>query len=153
MELNPNQKLILRDLETGYATVADLVAVIGICRRAVSQNLNKLHAMKLVRIACWENRRKPVWGLKKNQVDAPRPDAMPKVEYNAKWRKRHLEQHRACGRTYKRKNREMCAMKAKQWRQQNPEKIRAYRKAYRMRKRAQRSSASTTQTSTSLSGI
>jgi hypothetical protein len=153
MELNPNQKLILRDLETGYATVADLVPVIGIGLRNVNENLRKLHAMGLVRITSWENRRKPVWGLKKNKADAPRPAARSKAEYNAKWRNRHPDQSRACSRAYQRKNRELCVMKSKQWRQQNQDKARAYKKAYRMRTRAQRSSASITQTSTSLSGI
>jgi hypothetical protein len=149
MELNPNQKLILRDLEFGFATAEDLAAAIGICGDAARQNLNKLHKAGLVRIAGWENRTVRVWGLKGEQKDVRRPKPLTQKDWKTKWRLNNREIHNACARRFHMENRGREKEKSRQWRLNNPEKV----KAYRMRKRAQRSFASTTQISTSLSGI
>jgi hypothetical protein len=84
MELNPTQKLILRDLDFGPATSRDLVAVTNTCNWTVRRSLRALHDMKLVRICGWETIRGgriAVWSSKKiSDGDVPRPSVMPVKE-------------------------------------------------------------------------
>ena len=71
----PAVKLILRDLESGPATVADLEDVTRIDRRNLRVYLRLLHEREAVHISGWEQRTGPalpVWNLGPGR-DRPRP--------------------------------------------------------------------------------
>jgi Tfp pilus assembly protein PilV len=117
--------LILRDLEFGSATSIDLTALVKLHLDTVQRVMYSLHREKLVWISAWERHHgKPrPVWALGSKKDAPKPIPFTNTE------------------------------KRRKWRLANREKDNATHKRYRDRKSAQRSSASTTQTSTSLSGI
>jgi hypothetical protein len=117
--------LILRDLEFGSATSIDLTSLVKLHLDTVQKIMRDMHREKLVWISAWERHQ----GIPRpvwslgSKKDAPKPIPFTNTE------------------------------KRQKWRLANREKDNATHKRYRDRKRAQRSSASTTQTSTSLLGI
>jgi predicted ArsR family transcriptional regulator len=95
--MTPTQKLILRDLEFGPATLTDLAAIIGVDKRTIGRALRQLRDIHgLVRISNWETGRggkAPVWSLKKLpcHTDVPRPPSLTKAEIDARRWAKHKE--------------------------------------------------------------
>jgi hypothetical protein len=123
--LNPTQKLILKDLEFGYATVVDLLPVTGLGLDGVRKNLRQLHAAGLVRIAGYE-RNVRIWGLKGTNKDYVKPKLTIK-QIKDRWRTENRDIHNACAKRYYYQNLEAVREKSRQWRKNNPEKIAAYK--------------------------
>lgn len=83
----PEMKLLLRDLESGPATVSDLVPVLRISRRGTTAYVREAYAAGLIRISGYERVHKQggctkIYALKLSplQRDCPRPAPLGPTE-------------------------------------------------------------------------
>jgi predicted transcriptional regulator len=93
--MTPTEKLILRDLELGPATVRDLVPVVNLRRYSVGRVIRKMQKKGLVYICSWETRRggrAAVWGVKKLAAnkDVPRPRRLTVAEMDRRHREKAI---------------------------------------------------------------
>lgn len=104
--MTPSEKLLLRELETGPATIHDLAPVLGLKRNQLLRLTKKLHSAGLIRITTWERARgapRRVWALGCGR-DAPRPEPLSRTQVVYRYREKHPEWHRAYQRAWWAKN-------------------------------------------------
>lgn len=96
--LNPSEILLLRELETGPATVHDLIPVLHLARNSVLRLVRRLHSAKRIRICGWERSHggaRRVFALQTGKVaDVPKPPKLTKGQIVRRYRARHPQWYR-----------------------------------------------------------